>query len=1023
MVWGGLCLLGGIALFTLPVNMAPGVNHPGLTVETEYKGLGPRKLEELITRPIEEAVARVGGIQRLYSVTEEGKSRVHLEFGSEADLDLKALEIRERISLVSAGFPREAQKPAVLRYDPSHRPVFIVMLDSPESAGRDLSELREIAERDIKKVIQGIAGVGEVIIAGGQNREIQILCDRQRLEAYGVQIDDLMSVLQAHNINTTVGKLKRNGGEFSVYSKGRFKSIHEIRNLVLFRDKARGRVILNDVATVDFAFREKDSASRYNGKERVGLYIHRSSGANLPRLSDALRLELEKLKRPDLDFQIIYDQAESIRSALWTVVPMACLALVPVGLILFLLGFAPGRILIVLSMPLPALLVLSFFLFLFDLSFNLVNINGLVFGTGISLFFLVGLLVEQEREGEIDSNGRGVRSAARLSLPLVLLIAAAFLPLAFAGSNLRIIYGGLALTVLLFLVLTLLASITLAPVLTDRLPARYLAPVNISSGLLANSGRRLSDLLYKRGPEFIARPGVFRKSRPGLIFVVYIFCVVLGVFLYVQLPKNYMTNLEGGRIQAQIEFPSGAAFDLIDLVTRKIEKKVTGLDGVESVSSRVNAGQSTLTIKLKSGARATAEFLSYLRNNTKGFKPAFVHYQLPGGGNREISVDVLGENLKELDKYTRSLAKKAGAMEGVSNLVLRYKPPRPELQILINKNRSGRSGLSSDTIGRHIRYAIAGGVATKFIERNRELDVRLRYQKKFRDAPKKLRDFTLRNSKSEFVPLPEIASFKRDMAPVKIYRKNKKRGYSFSFYPAGGDISLFDKHLAELKNTPLPEGFRIEPGHDFQKLVKTRGRFLLVLGGGLLLVYMLLAAFYESLKKPLFLFPILPPALTGTLLALFVFGQALSLPVFIGLILLLVITLFQGYLWNESVEESRGRYFKQEERNRLLRLFLLVSLLNMFYCLPFVLLPGENGGLLRGIALVLFVGVPLSSVFTPILSGLIYDPSFISFVKTLRTTYTRLMIKHILKNIKTKKIHFKGGLYHNEPEQYIPRSP
>ena len=313
MFYGALFILGAISLFNIPISLIPGVSFPGLTVEVEYPGVTPEKIEEIISKPLEEVVSTVGGIEQILSTSEEGKSKTNVLFSHGTDVNLKSLEIRERIDVVASTFPREAQKPVMLRYNPDQRPVMIIIFNSRV---KSLSDVREYADRHLKKKIEGIPGVSDVFVAGGQDREILVDCDRQKLLAYNISMGDLLKSLQSTNYDDYTGTVDKDGARLNIYAKGRFTSLYDIRTFEIRTGENGQSVQLGELAKVSLSLREKESSSRVNGKERISLYVYRASNSNLLRLSAEVRETLEKYAFAGITSDVIYDQGRTIRRVL-----------------------------------------------------------------------------------------------------------------------------------------------------------------------------------------------------------------------------------------------------------------------------------------------------------------------------------------------------------------------------------------------------------------------------------------------------------------------------------------------------------------------------------------------------------------------------------------------------------------------------------------------------------------------------------------------------------------------------------
>ncbi|MCE9598352.1 MAG: efflux RND transporter permease subunit [Spirochaetia bacterium] len=982
----GAGLLGAIALFLIPVTLGHGVEYPGLTVEVNYSGVTPDKIEEIITRPIEDAVATVGGIEELFSVSEEGKTKVNIQFDQGSNVNLKALEVRERIDIVASAFPRETQKPVILRYDPDQRPVLIIVLNSTK---KDLSELREIAERQIAKQLSGVQGVSQVSVAGGRMREVLVDCDRQKLQGYSLSMRDLFQALQKVNLNVAAGTIDDGGGRYKLYAKGRFKSVSEIKNTVVFSSSRNAMIRLGDVADVSYAFREQDSASRVDGEERVGLYVYRASRANLLDVSAEVNELLGTFALSDVSYAIIYDQAEQVRGTLQTFLVFVILGFILSCIVMRLVfGIRVRVALLLLLIACVACLSSIFVLYLMQMDLNLLTISGLVLAVGIS----IGLLGANGLSGAPSSGVAPVKSVVFIG---VLLICATFLPVVFSSREARLVYGGLAVSIIFAIIPGFILMLSVFPLLRERLKAT--TPFNVSlaslvralSGirhhliarpakLLRRAAQRLAVLSTARpiGMEwtiaFINRGLLFVETRLTVVASAYFLFTIVGLFLLTGTPQEFGNPLEENEVRINIEFPSGTSFGVTDATTKKVEEKLKGVKGIKQINAKVEASQATVLLRLEKGQTADGAYTDFLRSTIGTVEPAFIYFasQAEGSALREVTIDCFGPDLDTLDKITRSLAKRTEAFPEVRDVVLRYKSPRPELQVVVDKLKAEKAGITSKEVGEMVRYAIQGGVATKFIDQTRELDVRIRYKEIFRDNPDSINEISLSTLEKLFIPLKEVAVLRESLVPVKIYRKDKKRVFSFSFRPVNVEYSAIVNLVDKLRATELPLNYRISMSREFEKIQDTRSQFNRIGLIAFLLIFMIIASYFESLTKPLFVLAVIPAPLIIAGLILRLFGTTLTVP---GLAAMLMLAAFTAAMTMQILTQLQreGRNSGEPLSATIvdgIRPLLMGYLTTFAFFVPFLFAPGEGRSLLIGATVIMVCGLPVALILTPIIT-------------------------------------------------------
>jgi len=948
MIAAALVLLGIVSMFRMPVSLFPGTSYPALTVETEYFGVTPDKIEEILTKPLEETLTQVGGIVRLYSTSEEGKSRINIEFERSADLDIKSVETRERVDLVAASFPREAQKPAILRYDPDRKPVLIVALDGK---GRSLDELREIAEYEMKKSLERVPGAGEIIVAGGRVREVLVEMDRQILDAKRVSPGDVTAALQDQNVSVAVGYIPDRGGLFPVYVRGRFDALKSISGVAVAADESGREILISDLGRVLFSYREKDSAARTNGEENVALYVQRSGDADLMKLRKGVLSALDTYRGRNIEYKVLYDQSEAIGRMLRNLSIATLIGLLAV--FLFVRHFwGQAQAYIITAVPVVAAVMACFPMYLLGLGFDLITLTGLILGMGCSLLFARTTAIALHQSGE-----EGIGKNTGELIAGLLLISAVFLPVLFAGEELKRTYGGLAITLLL----TAGLSILILVVLSDFI----LAADYIRDDSLFRFVQPVLRLIYRFVFDEHSRFSHLTVVRYRGVFSLLLF-VAIGILVYWFRPKAYLGSLEGEEIHGTVEFESGTSFARTDEITKKIEAILAQTEGVGEVSSRVQPGQGQLTLKLKDGIHPTTEFIEFLKGRVADVAEAFVYFQSTDGSTdaTEISVDVYGEEIKVMDEMVRELARQAGTIPGVLDVVLRYKSPRPEIRIEIDRQKAESAGMNPGSIGQTVRYAIQGGVATKFIERRREIDVRLRLYDQFRDDPDDLRLIAVKSGFGEMIPLMEVASLEKGNSPVKIFRKNKKRVLSFTLKYAGSDpLPLKERLDLMTANFPLPEGYRIAYGDDLEDFLESQRQLLYVFSLAGAFVIMMLAALTESLRLPILLVMGAIAPISGAIILLAILMIPISLPVFNGLVLMVALSLFIGLRVSSLLPKGKSAFWADSDLLPVLQSVIALVLPAALFVTPLALLRGEGSEILRGVASLSLVVFSISALF------------------------------------------------------------
>ncbi|WP_061249901.1 efflux RND transporter permease subunit [Leptospira alstonii] len=993
MIFLSLILLGAIAFRLIPISLFPEAAYPGLTVETEYFGVGPEKIEEIITKPIEESVSTLGGIEHLFSVSEEGKSKVHIQFDQNADLEIKSLEIRDKVEQVSYKFPRETQKPVVLQYDPTQKPAFIIV---PKSASLNIMEIRERSDREIKKIIEGIPGVSEVVVAGGKPREILVSCDAQKMLVYGVDMNLLLSVLQEANYNENPGEVTEGSVQIPVYVKGRMRNLKEIESLSLRRDDSGKFVKVEDVAKVGFSYREEYSAARINGENTVSIYVYRAGTANLLAISEELRKELKKAENESLKFEISYDQAETVVNAIGNFFLASF-----IGFFLFIIAASLIFQEFKSSCLFAFLLVCQFFIgsifmYLLKIDYNLVTVVGLILSCGCCLcVFIANRLFSDYEKNAISITGE--------IFTTILLVSGVFLPILFATKELKSIYGGLGFVLSGNFFISFLISITLLPTLRTGSSKFEIGGFSVPQFVktLAAKANVLSFYVHRIKDNIIQRTLLcidYSRKKPRMFLSVYILSILIGIYVYLISKHEFINKVEEKQLIGNVEFPSGTSFSRINTTTERIEKNLSELYSIKEVNARVENGKSTIVVKFNESVANVDEIGKELEEIVGDIKPAFIYFS---GSNdeallKEVTIDVIGDDLNTIDRITREVSSVAqGLLPNVRHVLLRYKPPREEVRVLIDKAKSESLGVSSQDIGRLVRYGIQGGVATKFIEEEREVDVRIRYDSKYRDQFSDLKEYKIYTGEGRSVPLLEIASLTRDTTPVRIYRKNKRRVLSFSLRVADMSLTEIIPKLEKLKQIELPEQYRIEFSDSLQKVLEHQKKMNFILSFAALILFMILASYLESLKEPFLLLSILPLPLSCIIAVMYLVDLPLTIPVYIGMIIISALGILEAFILRKELApwKNKGEKFESDSipndlrekiKTLLTKFFQLWLLITLFY-LPSAFSFGTGSAMLKTVSITLILGLIGVCFFTPI----VFITLYLQRVPTLNFTLSK----------------------------------
>jgi HAE1 family hydrophobic/amphiphilic exporter-1 len=991
MTLAALVTAGCISLYKLPVSLMPSADCPAVSILIEYPGVGPEKIEVLITKPVERIIKGVSGITEISSVSEDGKSRINVIFSSDTDIKIASVKLREKIELIKDNFPAEVQDPVVFRYDPSERPVIIAALEIP---GITVDETRNYIEKKIKPVLQRVEGISEINTAGGTVKEIHVEVRRSSLEARGLTLHDLSSSLKESNISAPGGIVETGSGLNILSIPCRFMSLTDIENTVIYSG-ANSYVLLKDVAEVSFAGREKEEYSRYNGSELVTLYIHRGGGANTLSVCRESIKALESFS--GIKLKVIYNQGEYIESAVNNAALSGLWSMLIVFLVLsvFLrnMGIAMP---ILLSIP-CSMSIVPFFLYMGDRGLNIMSLSGFALSAGMVVDNGI-VIVEAINSGDntsIKGILKAVNSVKTAVISSTLTTVSVFAPVAILSSRAESMYGDMAFTVNRALVVSLFSAVILVP-------AFYLSFRNSGSNMSAAVNRIKTPSVQKilsavKGIESAAYDyynrileyvfsNKFRVMSAGI-------CVLsISILLFMVMDRDSMRRESGSDFYLSMEFPTGTSLDITDRGARAVEKAVSGMQDVETVTSKIEKWRGTLTIH--TGHDLNAKRMGKLKQEMKRAADSILKQygafsyisETDDNSSKEITVHFLGDDTDVLKKITREVSARIKGIEGIEECYLRYREGRPEYRLSVDRGKSFISGVTASSVAERIRAALFGPVTSKFIENDSEVDVRVRLETADRDTIEHLMAGVVKSMNGRDVPIREVINLSEGEGPSRIYRLNGRK--SLSVTAKTGNLSLTE---AEVKIRQVIEGMHIPDEYSYKfdsgiEQSKTERKELAVsVCVSVILVYMILASLFESLLIPLLVMVTIPFAAAGSVPVLFITGIPVSPPVYMGFIMLAGIVVNNGILLAEPLNrdfstdklpvnalEERIRYYSMQ-RFRPVMLTVMTTVLGM---VPLLVSGVSGGSLWFPFALTVTAGLLVSTFMTlalfPVLSFYFY---------------------------------------------------
>ncbi len=1000
MLFAALAVLGYQSYRQMPVELFPRIEIPIVTVITTYSGAGPREIETLISKPIEESVSSLNGVKNVQSSSQEGLSSVFVEFNVGTDLEGATNEVRSRLDAVRGRLPRDTQAPVLFKASLSSVPVLVIGV----SGSRPAFEVRQIAEDRIKDRVAKVTGVASVAIVGGQQREIQVDVDKTRLQAHGLSITQVAQALSAENLNLPSGGIREGRQEYAVRTIGEFKNLDDLLTVRLMTSSGTP-VLLGDVARVGFGFAERTELSRLNRKESVGIVIQKQADANTVQVVDGVARELARLRTElpsDLITRVAYDQSTFLKDSLADVrLSLALGALLAVLVVFLFLHNLRSTAIVALAIPtsmVAAFTPMSFAGF----SINMMTLLALALSTGILVDDSIVVLENIHRHldaGELPRdaalNGRSEIGLAALAITFTDVVV--FVPIAFMGGVVGQFFRQFGLTVATVTLFSLLVSFTLTPMLASRWFPRRRREEHVDA---QGRGARLCrsfDAFYT---------GLDHRYRSLLSWAVDHRRVVLAVglaALLVVVPVagvlgfEFLPQGDQGQFTVTIETPAGTNLATTNRAVAQVEDLLAKQPEVASLFTRVGStagavsfgpssqGTNTANISVTlvdkaKRSRSDRQIIAALRRDAAGVPGAKLRFETEGfgGSGAPVQIGLLGDNFDILNRVATAIAARVKQVKGTLDVDTSWRVGRPELQVQVDRLRAASLGLSTGMVAATLRTAIQGSTETKFRTGGQEYEIRVRLPESERRAPEDVANILVAAPDGRPVYVKDVARVTLASGPTKIDRRDRQRmvivsaslapGYSF-----GNVQREINKEIAAVPLT----GVRLRWGGQAEQLAESSGQLGQALFLSVVLVYILMAALFEGFLNPFIIMFSLPMALVGAILGLVVAGKTLSIISMIGVIMLMGLVTKNAILLVDYTNTLRARGYNRREAiveagPTRLRPILMTTLAMIAGMLPTALGLGPGAEFRSPMAVAVIGGLLLSTLLTLVVIPVIY---------------------------------------------------
>ena len=987
-----ILILGGVSLSRLNIDLYPEMNLPVAAVITEYPGAGPQEVENLVTRPLESILGTVNDLDRIQSISSTGSSVVIVFFNWGTDMNFAALQMREKVDMIKSFLPDDVTAPAVYKMDPTMLPIMQLAV-----AGDDPVRLTQVTEDLIQPRLERVAGVAAVRVEGGTEREIQVLVDPARLQGYGLSLNQVVQVLRSENMTVSGGNVTEGKKDLLVRATGEFKSLDQIRNLVLTSPTGT-TVHLGDLAEVKDGLKEATHTSRVNGQPGLTILVYKQSVANTVKVSREVKQVLQELKQdlpPGFQTSIMLDQAEFIELSIRNVVKKIFLGGL-LAMLVMLVFLRNVRSTLIISTAIPISIIFTFVLLYFnDMTLNLVSLGGLALGVGLIVDDAIVVLENIYRHRQ---QGYSLMEAARVATDEVsnaviastLTTVSVFLPIVFVEGLTSQLFKPMALTVSFSVLASLAVALTLVPLLASRFLRLTEVREDTPLGRVYGVSERWFDRLYDRYGRILA--WALGHRRRVVVGAMVLFFGSLALVPLVG--AEFMPSMDEGYVKVQLDLPNGTALEETDRYVTAVERlgeKIPevqniyasiGFTGSESMGGEVSSDQGQVYFELvdrDERSRSSEEVAEEVRALVRGIPGADIKVSATGpasegqGMGAPVQLNIKGDDLDTLERLAGEVVEIIKQVPGTRQVTSSLAEGLPELRVVVDRERAALYGLSGAEVASALRTAVQGTVATQYRTGEDEIDVRVQLAGADSISAADLRNLTVVSRAGAAVPLGAVARLVEDEGPSSITRKDQSRFVSVTAHLSGRDLNSVMRDIRNnMRDLVLPPGYYIEYGGQNQEMMKAFGNLSLALILAIVLVYLVMVAQFESLLYPFIIMFAVPVTIIGVILSLLVSGRPFSVPAFIGVILLAGIVVKNAIVLVDYVNILRRRGLSREEallkagptRLRPILMTALTAILAMF---PMALGLGEGAEGQAPLATVVVGGLAFSTLITLVL--------------------------------------------------------
>ena len=994
-------VLGLFSLKTLPIDLFPDIETNTLMVMTTYQGASAQDIEQNVTRPLENVLNSVSDLKHITSASRENISVITLEFEYGKDIDVLTNDVRDKLDMVSSSMPDDAETPIIFKFSTDMIPILLLSVQADES----MPGLYKILDDAVANPLARISGVGSVSISGAPEREIHIYVDPARLEAYNLTVEQISSVVAAENRNIPGGVFDIGSDTYSLRVQGEFTSSDQMADIVVGSFQGRN-IYLRDVARIDDSLEERAQVTYNNGVRGAMIVVQKQSGANSVEISDRVLKMLPSLQKrlpSDVKLGIIVDTSDNIRNTIDSLVETVMYALLFVIVVVFFF-LGRWRATLIITLTIPISLIASFiYLAITGNSLNIVSLSALSISIGMvvddAIVVLENVTTHIERgSAPKQAAVHGTNEVAISVVASTLTLIAVFFPLTLVTGMSGVLFRQLGWMVTIMMVISTICALSLTPMLCSLLLRRvtghskiytiFFTPISRALDALDNGYARLLGLV---------------TSHKTITILVCLATFVGSIFLMKQVGTEFFPTADDGRLSVNLELPIGTRVEIADETTARLVREwqekypeievinyTTGTASSDNVFASLSENGShivSMNIALSDPGereRTIVEIAKMMREDLLRY-PEYKKAQVSVGGNMggmggEASIDfeIYGYDFAETDSVAAMMRTMLLGLEGTADVTISRSDYQPEYRVDFDREKLAIYGLNLSTAANYLRNRINGQTASRFREDGEEYDIKVMYDPEARTSIADIENILIYNSAGQAVRVKDVGKVVEHFTPPTIERKDRERVITVKTIVQGVPMSdVVQKSLAAIDKMDLPQGVSVQLAGQYEDQQESFSDLLMLALLILILVYIVMAAQFESYTYPAIIMSSVMFAFSGVFLILWLSGHTLNVMSLIGAIMLIGIVVKNGIVLIDYITLNRERGLSIKKavidggRSRL-RPVIMTSLTTILGMVPMAFGTGQGAEMWRPMGTAVIGGLTFSTILTLLFVPVLY---------------------------------------------------